>query len=178
MKAWRLYDLGDYRFEEVPLPEIKPGWALVKVKVVQIAALEVDHMKGISHGHAITPTIRKMLSEGKTVRLGHEFCGEVVEIGQGVTTLKVGDRVSYAGLFPCGTCVGCRSGKECLSRLALGGAIPGAFAEYTCVPEQGLEKIPDGPTDNEVAAIQPLRDCAHQVRSADIKMGDTIVVLG
>jgi len=65
-----------------------------------------------------------------------------------------------------------------LSHIGIGVEIPGPFAEYICVPEIGLIKMPDGPTDNEVAAFQPLSSCAAQVRSADIRMGDTVVVLG
>lgn len=176
MKAWRLHNFGDFRFEDVPLPEVKPGWALVKVKVVQVAVVEAGYLEGMSHGHQ--SGIRKMLSEGQPVQLGHEFCGEVAELGEGVTKLKVGDRVSYPGPFPCGTCAGCRAGKDCFSRMAIPTEVPGAFAEYTCVPEQALAKIPDGPTDNEVAAFQPLGECVGQVRSSDIQVGDTVVVLG
>lgn len=177
MKAWRLHAYGDHRLEEVPLPEIKPGWVLVRVKVVQVAIVEVGLMEGMSHLHQ--SGITKRLSEGTPLQLGHEFCGEVVEIGQGVTTLTVGDRVSYpGGRFPCGMCSGCRAGKDCLSPMSIPADVPGAFAEYTCIPEQGLARIPDGPTDNEVAAFQPLGSCVKCVRSAGIKMGDTVVLLG
>lgn len=176
MKAWRLHAYRDHRLEEVPLPEVKPGWALVKVKVVQVAIAEAGHLEGMPHKKEAR--ITKMLSEGKPIILGHEFCGEVAELGAGVTTLKVGDRVSTAATFACGTCPRCLSGLECRSRLALNVEIPGAFAEYTCLPAHGLIKIPEGPTDNEVAAMQPLLDCLHQVRSADIRIGDTVVVLG
>ncbi|MFC2022457.1 zinc-binding dehydrogenase [Chloroflexota bacterium] len=178
MKAWRLYGYGDIRLEEVPLPEIKPGWVLVKVKVVQVAVVEAGHVEGMPHH--FQAGIDKMLSEGKPVQLGHEYCGEVVEIGKGVTTLKVGDRVSSENPIPCGACRMCREGKvsQCLSHIAVGREIPGAYAEYVCLPEYGLTKIPDGSTDNEVAAFQPLSTCAIQVKSADIQMGDTVVVLG
>ena len=177
MKAWRLHAYGDHRFGEVPLPETKPGCVLVKVKVVQVAIVEVGLMEGMSHLHQ--SGITKSLSEGKPLQLGHEFCGEVVDAGQGVTSLKVGDRVCYpGGRFPCGTCPGCRAGKDCLSPLSIPGEVSGAFAEYTCIPEQGLARMPEGPTDNEVAAFQPLGSCVKCVRSAGIKMGDTVVLLG
>ncbi|MFC2022170.1 zinc-binding dehydrogenase, partial [Chloroflexota bacterium] len=178
MKAWRLHAYGDLRLDEVPLPEIKPGWVLVKVKVVQVAVVEAGHVEGMPH--LFQAGLDKMLSEGKPVQLGHEYCGEVVEIGQGVTTLKVGDRVSSENPIPCGTCRMCREGKvsQCLSHIAVGRDIPGAYAEYVCLPEYGLTKIPDGPTDNEVAAFQPLSACASHVRNAEIQMGDTVVVLG
>ncbi|MFC1943084.1 zinc-binding dehydrogenase [Chloroflexota bacterium] len=176
MKAWRLHDYGDHRFEEVPIPESKPGWALVKVKVVQVAVVEAGLVEGMSHRSQ--SRMAKMLSEGKPVQLGHEYCGEVVEIGKGVTALKVGDRVSSENPIPCGTCAGCQASKECLSPMDLRVEIPGAFAEYMCIPEIGLIKMPDGPTDNEVAAFQPLSACVSHVRSTNIQMGDTVVVLG
>lgn len=178
MKAWRFYDRGDFRFEDVALPEIKPGWVLVKVKVVQPGVVDKGLVEGVPH--LSQSRIAKMLSEGKPVQLGHEYCGEVVDIGPGVTALKVGDRVSSGGHIHCGTCRTCQSGKEsqCLSPMGIGVEIPGAFAEYMCIPEWGLVKIPDGPTDNEVAAFQPLGVCVGNVRSADIRMGDTVVVLG
>lgn len=178
MKAWRFHDYGDFRLEDVPLPEVKRGWVLVKVKVVQPAVVDKGLIEGMSHIYQTR--IAKMLSEGKPVQPGHEYCGEVVEIGQDVTTLQVGDRVCSAAYAHCGTCGMCRSGKEskCLSPMTIGVEIPGAFAEYMSMPEWGLVKVPDGPTDNEVAAFQPLSGCVADVRSADIKMEDTVVVLG
>ncbi len=85
MKAWRLHAYGDLRFDEVPLPTPGPGWVLVKVKVVQAAIADLGHMQGMPHPRE--PRMTKMMSEGKPVQLGHEFCGEVVDIGQGVATL-------------------------------------------------------------------------------------------
>ncbi|MFC1937039.1 zinc-binding dehydrogenase [Chloroflexota bacterium] len=177
MKAWRLHGYGDRRFDEIPIPEVKPGWVLVKVKVVQAS---IGELGGRSEGmpHPSKAIEDKMLAEGKPITHGHEFCGEVVEVGQGVTRFKVGDRVGYRPVsVPCGECSMCLAGKksQCLSPLE----IPGAFAEYVCMPEDaGLIKAPDGPTDNEVAAFQPIASGVGQVRPADIQMGDSVVVLG
>ncbi|MFC2022314.1 NAD(P)-dependent alcohol dehydrogenase, partial [Chloroflexota bacterium] len=76
MKVWRLHDYGDHRLEEVPIPEIKPGWVLVKVKVVQVAVVEAGHVEGVPQHHKAH--MAKMMKEGKPVQLGHEYCGEVV----------------------------------------------------------------------------------------------------
>ncbi|MBI2908423.1 MAG: alcohol dehydrogenase catalytic domain-containing protein [Chloroflexi bacterium] len=179
MKAWRLHDRGDFRLEEVALPEIRPGWVLVKVKVVQVAVVDRGYLEGMPHPHQAR--IARMLAEGKPVQVGHEYCGEVVEIGPGVATLNVGDRVTSAGgQIHCGTCSNCLAGREsqCVSPLHIGVEIPGAFAEYMSIPEWGMVTVPDGPTDNEVAALQPLGICVSDVRSASIKMGDTVAVLG
>ncbi|MFC1934629.1 zinc-binding dehydrogenase, partial [Chloroflexota bacterium] len=130
--------------------------------------------------HPATLRLNQMMKEGKSLQFGHEFCGEVTELGEGVTTLRVGDRVSSSAHIYCGECAMCRSGKmdRCLSPMTLGAEIPGAFAEYICLPEWGLVKIPDGPTDNEVATFQTLQSCVAMVRSAQIEMGDSVVVLG
>jgi threonine dehydrogenase-like Zn-dependent dehydrogenase len=86
--------------------------------------------------------------------------------------------VSTPSTFPCRKCAGCLANKKCLSRIAMNVDLPGAFAEYVCMPDHGLVVIPDGPTDNEVATMQPLLDCLHQVRAAEIRLGETAVVLG
>ena len=176
MRAWRLHAYNDHRLEEVPVPEVKPGWALVKVKVVQMAVVDAGLIQGMPHLHQ--SHIKKIFSEGKPVQLGHEFCGEVVEIGEGVATLKPGDRVGTTSYSPCGTCRMCREGKRCLTPLVIGSQIPGAYSEYMVVPEIGLIKIPDGPTDNAAAAFQPLSAAVAHVRSAEINMGDSVVVMG
>lgn len=176
MKAWRLHAYGDQRYEDVPLPEVRPGWVLVKVKVVQAAIVEAGHMEGMAHKKE--PRITKMLAAGQPVTLGHEFCGEVAELGEGVTSLRIGDRVSTPSTFPCRTCADCLAGRKCRSRMAMNVDISGAFAEYVCMPDFGLYKMPDGPTDNEVATFQPLLDCLQQVRAAEIRLGETVAVLG
>ena len=178
MKAWRLYGPGDLRLDELPVPEVKPGWVLVKVKVVQPSVTDVEVIEGA------TPLLRKslarMLERRGPAQRGHEYCGEVAEIGEGVTTLKPGDRVSSGASLYCGQCAMCRTGRtsQCLSPIRISAEIPGTFAEYVCIPEWGLVKIPEGPTDNEVATFQPLSSCVNCVRDAQINMGDTVVVLG
>jgi len=154
--------------------EVRPGW--VPVKVVQAAIVEAGHLEGMKHKKE--PRIARMLAGGTPVTLGHEFCGEVTQVGDGVAALGVGDRVSTAATFPSRTCAGCLAGRRCQSRIALNVDIPGAFAEYVCLPDHGLVRIPDGPTDDEVATLQPLLDCLHQVGSAEIKLGETVAVLG
>ncbi|MFH1651426.1 MAG: zinc-binding dehydrogenase [Chloroflexota bacterium] len=176
MKAWRLHGFGDHRLEEMPVPETRPGWVLLKVRVVQFAVTEAGLIAGM--GHLYRERIGKMLAEGRPVQLGHEFCAEVVEIGEGVTKLQVGDRVSQPGSFRCGTCAGCRTNRDCLSPMTIPFDALGAFAEYTTMPERALVKIPEGPTDNEAAALQPLGVCVNFVKNAQINMGDTVVVLG
>ncbi|MBI2830952.1 MAG: alcohol dehydrogenase catalytic domain-containing protein [Chloroflexi bacterium] len=179
MKAWRLRDFGDHRLVEVPIPELEDRDVLIKVKVVQASVTDTEVLKG--KAVALTSSsIGKRLAEGKPVQRGHEYCGEVVETGKGVTLLHIGDRVASPAAVYCGSCRMCLLGRhsECLSPRHLGGDILGAFAEYLSLPEWAAVRIPDGPTDNEVAALQPLSSCIGSVRSAGIEMGDAVVVLG
>ena len=153
MKAWRLHGYGDFRLEDVAVPEVKPGWVLLKVKVVQPGVVDKGHIEGMPH--FIQSRMAKKMAEGIAIQLGHEYCGEVAEVGQGVTLLKIGDRVSSEAKVSCRACRMCQSGKElqCLSPKNIGVDIPGAFAECMNMPEWGLVKIPDGPTDHEVATL-------------------------
>ncbi|MFC1870063.1 zinc-binding dehydrogenase [Chloroflexota bacterium] len=178
MKAWRLYGAGDFRLDEVPIPDIDDDGVLVKVRVVQASITDTEVIKGTAIASA--QRALKRLSEGKSLQLGHEFCGEVVKVGRKVTSLQAGDRVSSTGSVHCGSCRMCLSGRssDCLSTSHVGGEIPGAFAEYMGLPERVLVKIPDGPTDSEVATLQPLSSCIGSVYSAGMGMGDSVVVLG
>ncbi|MBI2957295.1 MAG: alcohol dehydrogenase catalytic domain-containing protein [Chloroflexi bacterium] len=177
MKAWRLFALGDHRLVEAPVPAVGEGSVLIRVRVVQPSVTDAEVIKGDAFS---SRTLQRLAASG-FLQLGHEYCGQVVEVGKGVVSLKVGDRVSSAtGNVHCGRCAMCLSGKyaECLSPHHIGGDIPGAFAEYMCLPELGAVRMPDGPTDNEVAAFQPLCACLASVRSAGIRMGDSVLVLG
>ncbi|MBI2909213.1 MAG: alcohol dehydrogenase catalytic domain-containing protein [Chloroflexi bacterium] len=178
MKAWRLHGFGDFRLDDVLVPKIQEGWVLIKVKVVQPSVTDTAAIKG--RGGMTAERTLKILAETGPRQLGHEFCGEVAQLGKGATSLKVGDRVSFDGNIHCGACRPCLAGRhsECLSPKRLGFEIPGAFAEYVSLPEWAAVKMPDGPTDNEVAAFQPVACSMGAVRSAEIKVGESVVVLG
>lgn len=178
IRAWRIHQFGDMRLDEVPCPEAKPGWAVVKVKVVQPSVTDAVRAMGLETFGS--DRIARMIAEGQPVQLGHEFCGEVVEVGEGVEELRVGDRVCTMGPVSCGQCPLCRKGlaELCHRGGSVGTNIPGAFAEYTTIPARGLVKVPESLTDHEVTCLQPLSSCVASVESARIKMGDTVVVLG
>jgi len=175
MKAWRTYGKGDMRLDEVPIPEVKPGWALVKMKTVQVSVTEVALFQGTSGN------IEKLLEEEcPRQMLGHEFCGEVVEVGEGVINLSKGDRVSYCCSVSCHECALCLAGYEdlCCKGPKLGIDLPGVLAEYALLPVAGLVVLPDSITDSEGAALQPLAGTLGALNLVGIEMGDTAVVLG
>jgi threonine dehydrogenase-like Zn-dependent dehydrogenase len=175
MKAWRVYAVGDMRLDDIPMPEIKPGHVLAKMRIVQVSVTEVGNFQGTSGN------LEKLLKE-KTPRqmFGHEFCADVVEVGEGVQNVKVGQRVVYYGRVPCRSCAMCLAGYEhlCCKGPMLGVDIPGGLAEYALLPAGGLISIPDTISDSEGAAMQPLVGTMGAVSLIGVEMGDTVVVLG
>jgi threonine dehydrogenase-like Zn-dependent dehydrogenase len=177
MKAWRVYGIGDMRLDEVPRPTVKPGWVLLKTKVVQPSITECQSFQGVGK-----LDVTKLVKEKGPVQLfGHEFCGEVVEIGKGVRNLKVGDRAfRIRTQAACHECVLCQAGHEerCRKGPAVGSSIPGLFAEFAAIPADNLFPVPDTLTDSEAAAMQSLTASIDFIVPAGIETGDTVVILG
>lgn len=179
MKAWRWYDFGDMRLDEIPVPELKPGWVIAKTKVVQPSVTEAIRALGLPT--LGVKTIRKLIAERAPIQLfGHEFCAEVVEVGDGVKGLKAGDRVAASSYVPCQECPLCLTGQQhrCRRGPVIGRHLPGAFAEYLALPAETLVKIPQGVDDHEGAIVQPLSGAVTAVATAKIEMGDTVAVFG
>ncbi|MFC2042252.1 zinc-binding dehydrogenase [Chloroflexota bacterium] len=178
MKAWRMHGVDDVRLDEVPMPVLRPGWVLIKVRVFQVSVTEAMRIKGGAHYK--TGVAQKMFSQGIPVQMGHEFCGEVVEVTEGVETVRVGDKVSASGYVACGECSECKAGRrgKCLATQMTGVEVPGAFAEYFALPDYVLAKLPDDISWNEGATIQPLSAAFDAVKGAELQMNDTIVVIG
>lgn len=173
MKAWMTYDFNDMRLEEVPVPEVKPGWVLVKVKVVQPSITEVTLFRGApSRGKA---AFKRQLEEKKPLRrFGHEFTAEVVEVGEGVRRVKVGDRVAMRTGPPCHNCELCLSGRS--NECHKGPRGSSCLAEYALLVDDTLARLTDNIDDNEGALLQPLGSCAQAHEWTEV--GDTAVVYG
>lgn len=179
MKAWRFYDFGDMRLDEVPDPEVKPGWVLCRVRRVQPSITDVQRALGI--GTINSALLKEMLDKYAPVQLlGHEMSAEVVETGAGVSSLKPGDRVCTSGHVPCLKCGFCREGREmyCVDKLHVGINTPGAFAEYVTLPAHGLVKPPQTLDDSSIACLQPLSSTVAAMRDAKIQPGETVAVIG
>jgi threonine dehydrogenase-like Zn-dependent dehydrogenase len=177
MKAWRLYGMGDIRLDEIPEPKVMPGSVLVKTRMVQPSITEVQLMQGVP----LIPDWGKMLKEKVPFQaFGHEFSAEIIDVGERVENLKVGDRVFFAKAVPCGDCALCKAGysDRCRRGPILGIDIPGCFAEYAVLPAGCLIRIPDSIGDSEATAMQPLASVLEFIIAAKIEAGDTIAVLG
>ncbi|CAN5160410.1 L-threonine 3-dehydrogenase [soil metagenome] len=111
--------------------------------------------------------------------VGHEFVGEVVEIGSEVTGLKPGDRVAGEGHVTCGHCRNCRAGKRHLCRNTLGVGVdrPGCFAEYVAIPAGNAFKLPDDIGDDIGSILDPLGNATHAALSFDL-VGEDVLITG
>ncbi|MCO4771991.1 MAG: alcohol dehydrogenase catalytic domain-containing protein [Deltaproteobacteria bacterium] len=120
MKAGVFRGPGQFFIEERPQPEAAPGGVLLAVKACAVCGSDLRTLK---HGNPRIAPPRV---------LGHEIAGDVVAVGEGVTSLQVGDRVSTGADVPCGECAPCRQGRpnNCATNLAIGYQWDGGFAEF------------------------------------------------
>lgn len=168
MKVARLYSFNDIRIEDVPVPEVGPGDALIKTKAC-----------GICSGDVMPWYIEKKAP----LVLGHEPAGEVVAVGSEVRSFKRGDRVFTHHHAPCFACRFCRRGDyvQCntwkSSRI-----IPGGVSEYILVPSLNLENdtilISDNMSYGDAALIEPVACVLKGLKRARIRRGDTVLVMG
>lgn len=116
------------------------------------------------------------------VILGHEFSGEVVEVGERVTAFAKGDRVvGEPHNKACGKCYLCRNGhiQNCMDKRSIGWGIDGCFASYVVMPEKLLHKIPEGVSLTAAAMAEPAAIVAHQLlERARVTPGDNVVIMG
>lgn len=167
MKAAVLYAKGDIRYSDYQTPEIKPGYVKVKVKVCGICGSDVPRVLGDeSHYY---PNI-----------LGHEFSGDVVEVGEGVKRVQVGDRISGAPLKPCMKCSDCQSGDYslCKNYSFIGSREAGAFAEYIVIPEENAVVFDECISYEQGALFEPSTVGLHGVLSNDFRGGFDVAILG
>jgi threonine dehydrogenase-like Zn-dependent dehydrogenase len=111
---------------------------------------------------------------------GHEFSGVVAKVGSGVTTLKVGDRVSGDPNDMCGECYFCKNGKQhfCTNNVGVGTTVDGGFAEYVVMREKQVYKFADDLSFIEAAMAEPISCCLNGIDLCNIKPGCTVLVIG
>jgi len=111
--------------------------------------------------------------------VGHEYAGEVVDIGQEVKGFSIGDRVSGEGHITCGHCRNCRGGRTHLCRNTVGVGVdrPGSFAEYLVIPAYNAFKLPDEISDDLAAIFDPFGNAVHTALSFDL-VGEDVLITG
>ena len=178
MRAVVCHDFEDARIEDVPRPEPGPEGVLVDVRRVQLSVTECELYRGAEIAHH--KSVRDRLADGPARLFGHEFSARVVERGEEVDHVDVGDRVYAPAKVHCGECTYCRSGYElyCPTKTYVGYDVPGALAEFAVIPGKALRSVPSSLSDAEVAALQPLASSILSVRDSGIETGDVVAVVG
>ena len=170
MKAVMFYAPGDIRYEETPVPELKSGEVLVKIKAALTCGTD---LKTYRRGH---PLLIKSVPSG----FGHEFSGTIEKVARNVEGFKIGDRVVAANSAPCGECFFCKKGEYNLCKNLE--FLNGAYAEYIVIPkkivEKNLLKIPDNVSFEEAAFVEPLSNVIHGADKAGIKEGMSVGIMG
>ncbi|MFC1906442.1 alcohol dehydrogenase catalytic domain-containing protein [Chloroflexota bacterium] len=170
MRAAILYNYNTpLKLEQVNIPQISPGEVLVRVKSCGVCHTDLS---------LIESNARNLPHS-----LGHEAAGDVVELGEGTTGIKVGDRVCIFLRFVCGDCIYCRTGRDNLcANMAghLGCSVDGAYADYTKAPARAIFKIPPSVSYEEGGIMA---DCVATiyravVRRGEVKPSDNVMVQG
>lgn len=155
---------------ENPMPEVGHNDLLIKIRKTAICGtdMHIYHWDEWSQKTIPVPMI-----------VGHEYVGEVVDMGSEVQGFKKGDRVSGEGHITCGHCRNCRAGRRHLCRNTEGVGVnrQGAFAEYLVIPAFNAFKIPDNISDDLASIFDPFGNAVHTALSFDL-VGEDVLITG
>ena len=151
MRALMYLGTRQMEMQEVEEPRVTPGHAVLKVGAASICGSDLHGFLGKS-AKRVPPLI-----------MGHEFTGEVVDLGRGAEGLSVGDRVTINPILSCGRCDECLRGRTsiCPRRTVIGIEHPGAFANYVSVPAASCFRLPDHVGDLEGSMVESLSNALH-----------------
>jgi len=155
---------------EVPVPEIGPNDVLIRIRKTAICGTDIHIWSWDDWSQRTVPV---------PMHVGHEFMGEVAALGEAVTGLTVGQRVSGEGHITCGHCRNCRAGRRHLCRNTVGVGVnrPGAFAEFLSMPAVNVFPLPEGVSDEVASFLDPLGNATHTALSFDL-VGEDVLITG
>ncbi|HIG37459.1 MAG TPA: L-threonine 3-dehydrogenase [Oceanospirillaceae bacterium] len=156
--------------DEVAVPQYGHNEVLIKVTQTAICGTDV-------HIYNWDRWAQKTIPIGMTI--GHEFVGEIVAMGDKVTSFKIGLRVSGEGHITCGHCRNCRAGRRhlCIHTVGVGVNRNGAFAEYLSLPAENVFPVADEIDNVHAAIFDPLGNAAHTALSFDL-VGEDVLITG
>lgn len=156
--------------EDVPMPKVGVNDVLIKIKKTAICGTDL-------HIYRWDDWSKRTIKTPMTI--GHEYVGEVVEVGKGVKNIKVGDRVTGEGHIACGHCRNCRRGKKhvCENTIGVGVNRDGAFAEYLSIPEENVVKLDPRISDEMAAIMDPFGNATHTALSFPV-IGEDVLITG
>lgn len=156
--------------QNMPIPQTGINDVLIKVKKSAICGTDLHIYKWDEWAQRTikTPMI-----------IGHEYVGEIVQIGHGVKNLKVGDRVTGEGHIACGHCRNCRRGKlhVCENTIGVGVNRDGSFAEYLAIPAENVVKLDSRISDEMAAIMDPFGNATHTALSFPL-IGEDVLITG
>ncbi len=167
MKAAVVVANEDVQYLEIEEPQVTEGTVKVKVAMSGICGSDVPRV--LHNGVHFYPIV-----------LGHEFSGEIVEVGEKVTSVKVGDRVAGVPLVPCMACSDCQQGNYALCKhySFIGSRRNGSNADYVVVPERNVVKFDKSVSYEQGAMFEPSTVALHGVLQNDYRGGGTVAILG
>ena len=170
MKASRFLGNKTFAVTDLPTPHAGPGELVLRNQVCGVCGTDVHIYHGEPGSADVNPP----------VVLGHEYSGEVVEVGKGVTGFAVGDHVTVDPNIYCGHCAYCQNGKKqlCPSMEAIGVTRDGGFAQYSLIPASQAFKLEPTVPWEAAAMAEPLACCLHGIDLAGIQVGDRVCVVG
>ena len=170
MKASRFLGNKTFAVTDLPTPHAGPGELVLRNQVCGVCGTDVHIYHGEPGSADVNPP----------VVLGHEYSGEVVEVGEGVTGFAVGDHVTVDPNIYCGHCSYCQNGKKqlCPSMEAIGVTRDGGFAQYSRIPASQAFKLEPTVPWEAAAMAEPLACCLHGIDLAGIQVGDKVCVVG
>ena len=173
MKAAVLRGVDDLRLEELPDPKPRPNEVLIRVKSSGVCGTDVHMWEG-KNDEGTFPFIP-----------GHEWAGEVIEVGKDIKGFKVGDKAVGEPFIPCGVCPNCKDGMagvmcEDPEYYGFTWDTRGGFAEYVCTKEARLHRVPDSVSFEEAALIEPASVAYHGIwgDGGSVAPHDRVVVFG
>jgi (R,R)-butanediol dehydrogenase / meso-butanediol dehydrogenase / diacetyl reductase len=180
VRALRFHASGDLRIEDVAAPPApREGEVVIRVATCGICGTDLHEYAA---GPIVTPVEPHPLTGAQNPQiLGHEFAGDVLAVGPGVTRVGEGDQVAVMPLAYCGTCAYCRRGLQhlCATMACVGLSHAwGGMAELAAVAEYQVVRLPHGVTHTQGALIEPTAVAAYGVERAGVSPGDRVLITG
>lgn len=156
--------------EKVQTPKVGPNDVLIKTRKTSICGTDLNIYKWDPWAQKNVPV---------PLIIGHEFVGEIAELGSNIKHLKVGTRVSGEGHIVCNVCPNCRMGKKhvCVNVRGLGYHISGCFADYFTMPAENVFELPSFITDDVAAIFDPYGNAVHTTLAFDL-VGEDVLITG
>lgn len=168
MKAISYYGIQNIRCEDKPVPQCGAGQVLIRIAYAGICGSDLHiYNKG-------------MFIQNIPEIMGHEFSGTVVGTCAGVTSIRIGDKVTANPMVTCGECVACRTGfpGSCSQLGFIGEVRPGTYAQYIVLPEKDVIVAPDYVDLKQLALAEPLAVALNICEKATLKETDRILIIG